>query len=101
MVNSMKEENDKIKKEIEQKKQEIIKLKDEKESILNKNEILTQTLNEYKINLEEKNKIVEKKKEKRINQLGEGETSLPLNINQNNNSVNITSFNNCFTSVDF
>ena len=105
MVNSMKEENDKIKKELEQKKQEIIKLKDEKESILNKNEILTQTLNEYKINLEEKNKIVERLTEKRINQLGEGETSLPLNINQNNNSVNITSFNNLLISssekIDF
>ena len=105
IVNSMKEENDKIKKELEQKKQEIIKLKDEKESILNKNEILTQTLNEYKINLEEKNKIVERLTEKRINQLGEGETSLPLNINQNNNSVNITSFNNLLISssekIDF
>ena len=105
MVNSMKEENDKIKKELEQKKQEIIKLKDEKESILNKNEILTQTLNEYKINLEEKNKIVERLTEKRINQLGEGETSLPLNINQNNNSVNINSFNNLLISssekIDF
>ena len=105
MVNSMKEENDKIKKELEQKKQEIIKLKDEKESILNKNEILTQTLNEYKINLEEKNKIVERLTEKRINQLGEGETSLPLNINQNNNSVNISSFNNLLISssekIDF
>ncbi len=101
----MKEENDKIKKELEQKKQEIIKLKDEKESILNKNEILTQTLNEYKINLEEKNKIVERLTEKRINQLGEGETSLPLNINQNNNSANITSFNNLLISssekIDF
>ena len=98
MVNSMKEENDKIKKELEQKKQEIIQLKDEKESILNKNEILTQTLNEYKINLEEKNKIAERLTENRINQLGEGETSLPLNINQNNNNVNITSFNNLLIS---
>jgi serine/threonine protein kinase len=98
MVNSMKEENDKIKKELEQKKQEILTLKGEKESILNKNEILTQTLNEYKINLEEKSKIAERLTEKRINQLGEGETSLPLNINQNNNT-NVSSFNNLLISV--
>ena len=98
MVNSMKEENDKIKKELEQKKQEILTLKGEKESILNKNEILTQTLNEYKINLEEKSKIAERLTEKRINQLGEGETSLPLNINQKNNTK-ISSFNNLLISV--
>ena len=90
MINSMKEENDKIKKELEEKNKEIIKLREEKESILNKNEILTQTLNEYKINLEEKNKLVERLTEKRINQLGEGETTLPININQNENIKNST-----------
>ena len=88
MINSMKEENNKIKKELEEKNKEIIKLREEKESILNKNEILAQTLNEYKINLEEKNKLVERLTEKRINQLGEGETTLPININQNENIKN-------------
>ena len=92
MINSMKMENDKIKKELENKNNELNKIKGEKEKILNKNEILTQTLNQYKLNLEEKNKIVERLTEKRINQLGEGETSLPINLT-NNKEIN-NSFNN-------
>ena len=92
MINSMKMENDKIKKELENKNNELNKIKGEKEIILNKNEILTQTLNQYKLNLEEKNKIVERLTEKRINQLGEGETSLPINLT-NNKEIN-NSFNN-------
>ena len=86
MINSMKEENNKVKKEMEIKNNELCKLKEEKEILLNKITILTQTLNEYKINLEEKSKIVERLTEKRINQLGEGETTLPINSNESNNS---------------
>ena len=93
MLNSMKKENEEIKIQLEERKKQIIKLNEEKETLLNKNEILNQTLNEYKINLDEKSKVVERLTEKRINQLSEGETSLPLNIN---NSLNIknNSFNN-------
>ena len=96
MLNSMTKENDRIKKELQEKNKEILKLKEEKESLLNKNEILNQTLKEYKINLEEKNKIVERLTEKRINQLGEGETTLP--INQNNVIQKNNSFNNLLLS---
>ena len=92
MLNSMKGEIDRIRKELEEKNNEIIKLKDEKETLLNRNEILNQTLNEYKINLDEKNKIVERLTQKRINQLGEGETTFPINqtnnINTKNNNFN-------------
>ena len=98
MINSMKSENEKIKKELENKEIELNKIKTEKEAILNKNEILTQTLNEYKINLEEKNKIAERLTNKRINQLGEGETSLPINIGQSNNIVKNTKFENLLIS---
>ena len=93
MLNSMKKKNEEIKIQLEERKKQIIKLNEEKETLLNKNEILNQTLNEYKINLDEKSKVVERLTEKRINQLSEGETSLPLNIN---NSLNIknNSFNN-------
>ena len=86
MINSMKEENNKMKKEMEEKNNELSKMKEEKEVLLNKITILTQTLNEYKINLEEKSKIVERLTEKRINQLGEGETTLPINSNESHNS---------------
>lgn len=71
-------------------------MKEEKEILLNKITILTQTLNEYKINLEEKSKIVERLTEKRINQLGEGETTLPIN----SNGINISnSKNNIFENL--
>ena len=92
ILNSMKEENKKIKNELEEKKQQIIKLKEEKGTLLNRNQILNQTLSEYKIKLNEKNKVVERLTEKRINQLSEGETTLPINLNNNlnikNNSLN-------------
>ena len=98
MINSMKSENEKIKKELESKEAEINKIKVEKDAILNKNEILTQTLNEYKNNLEEKNKLVERLTTKRINQLGEGETSLPINIVQTNNIIKNNKFENLLIS---
>ena len=98
IINSMKSENEKIKKELEIKENELNKIKTEKDAILNKNEILTQTLNEYKINLEEKNKLVERLTTKRINQLGEGETSLPINIVQNNNIIKNNKFENLLIS---
>ena len=98
MINSMKLENDKIKKDLEDKEIEINKLKSEKESMINKNEILTQTLNEYKINLEEKSQIAERLTTKRINQLGEGETSLPINIDQVNNTQKNFKFENLLIS---
>ena len=92
ILNSMKEENKKIKNELEEKKQQIIKLKEEKGTLLNRNQILNQTLSEYKIKLNEKNKVAERLTEKRINQLSEGETTLPINLNNNlnikNNSLN-------------
>ena len=94
----MKEENEKIKKELENKDIEINKIKGEKEAISNKNEILSQTLNEYKINLEEKSKIAERLTTKRINQLGEGETSLPINIGQTNNITKNNKFENLLIS---
>ena len=96
MINSMKEENNKVKKEMEEKNNELNKMKEEKEVLLNKITILTQTLNEYKINLEEKSKIVGRLTEKRINQLGEGETTLPINSNGINNS---NSKNNIFENL--
>ena len=98
MINSMKEENEKIKKELEDKNNELNKIKGEKESLSNKNEILTQTLNEYKINLEEKTQIAERLTTKRINQLGEGETSLPINIGQPNNETKNNKFENLLIS---
>ena len=98
MINSMKEENEKIKKELENKDIEINKTKGEKEVKSNKNEILSQTLNEYKINLEEKSKIAERLTTKRINQLGEGETSLPINIGQTNNTTKNNKFENLLIS---
>ena len=98
MINSMKEENEKIKKELEDKNNELNKIKGEKESLSNKNEILTQTLNEYKINLEEKTQIAERLSTKRINQLGEGETSLPINIGQPNNETKNNKFENLLIS---
>ena len=98
MINSMKEENMKIKKELEDKNSELNKIKGEKESLSNKIEILTQTLNEYKINLEEKTKIAERLTTKRINQLGEGETSLPINICQLNNETKNNKFENLLIS---
>ena len=98
VINSMKSENEKIKNELEIKENELNKIKTEKDAILNKNEILTQTLNEYKINLEEKNKLVERLTTKRINQLGEGETSLPINIVQNNNIIKNNKFENLLIS---
>ena len=70
----------------------------EKQELSNKNEILNQTLNEYKINLEEKSKIAERLTSKRINQLGEGETSLPININQVNDSIKNNKFENLLIS---
>ena len=97
MLNSMSKENDRIKRELEEKNKEIIKLKEEKDTLLNKNEILNQTLKEYKINLEEKNKIVERLTEKRINQLGEGETTLPLGQN-NSMIIKNNKFNNLLIS---
>ena len=96
MINSMKKENNKVKKEIEEKNNELNKMKEEKEVLLNKITILTQTLNEYKINLEEKSKIVERLTEKRINQLGEGETTLPINSNE---SLNSNIKNNLFENL--
>ncbi len=98
MINSMKSENEKIKKELENKEIELNKIKTEKEAIINKNEILTQTLNEYKINLEEKSKIAERLTNKRINQLGEGETSLPINISQSDNCSKNNKFENLLIS---
>ena len=86
MINSMKEETNKMKLEMEAKNDELSKMKEEKEILLNKITILTQTLNEYKINLEEKSRMVERLTEKRINQLGEGETTLPINSNESHNS---------------
>ena len=98
MLNSMKGEIDRIRKELEEKNNEIIKLKDEKETLLNRNEILNQTLNEYKINLDEKNKIVERLTQKRINQLGEGETTFPINQTNNINTKN-NNFNDLLISA--
>ena len=98
MLNSMKEENDRIKKELEEKNKQIIILNEEKETLLNKNQILDQTLNEYKITLNEKNKIVERLTEKRINQLAEGETTLPLNQDNNNTINKNNTFNNLLIS---
>ena len=94
MLNSIIEENKKIKNELEEKKKQIIKLNEEKGTLLNRNQILNQTLNEYKINLNEKNKLVERLTEKRINQLSEGETTLSINLN---NNINIK--NNTFNSL--
>ena len=99
MLNSMKEENNKIRNELEEKKSEIYKLIEEKETLLNRNEILNQTINEYKINLDEKNKIVERLTEKRINQLGEGETTLPINP-INNINIKINNFNDLLISTN-
>ena len=99
MLNSMKEENNKIRNELEEKKNEIYKLIEEKETLLNRNEILNQTINEYKINLDEKNKIVERLTEKRINQLGEGETTLPINP-INNINIKINNFNDLLISTN-
>jgi hypothetical protein len=98
MINSMKSENEKIKKELENKEIELNKIKTEKEAIINKNEILSQTLNEYKINLEEKSKIAERLTNKRINQLGEGETSLPISISQSDNCSKNNKFENLLIS---
>ena len=98
MINSVKSENEKIKKELEDKEIELNKIKSEKEAMINKNEILTQTLNEYKINLEEKSKIAERLTNKRINLLGEGETSLPINISQTDNSSKNNKFENLLIS---
>ena len=100
MINSMKLENDKIKKDLENKEIEINKLKTEKEAINNKNEILTQTLNEYKINLEEKSQIAERLTTKRINQLGEGETSYPINDQLNNIQKNYKFENLLISSLE-
>ena len=94
MLNSMIEENKKIKNELEEKKKQIIKLNEEKGTLLNRNQILNQTLNEYKINLNEKSKVAERLTEKRINQLSEGETTLSINLN---NNINIK--NNTFNSL--
>ena len=96
MINSMKEEINKMKKEMEAKNNELSKMKEEKEVLLNKITILTQTLNEYKINLEEKSRMVERLTEKRINQLGEGETTLPINSNE---SLNSNIKNNLFENL--
>ena len=98
IINLIKSENEKMKKELDDKNNELNKIKGEKEELSNKNEILNQTLNEYKINLEEKNKIVERLNTKRINQLGEGETSLPLNLNQTNDIVKNNKFDNLLIS---
>ena len=98
MINSMKSENEKIRKDLENKDAELNKIKSEKETILNKIEILNQTLNEYKINLEEKNKIAERLTNKRINQLGEGETTLPIIINQTDNIAKNHKFENLLIS---
>ena len=97
MINSLKEENDRLKKELEKKNKELIELKGEKETLLNKNQILSQTLNEIKINLNEKNKIIERLTEKRINQLSEGETTLSVNQDKNINRKN-NIFNNLLVS---
>ena len=96
MINSMKEETNKMKLEMEAKNDELSKMKEEKEVLLNKITILTQTLNEYKINLEEKSRMVERLTEKRINQLGEGETTLPINSNE---SLNSNIKNNLFENL--
>ena len=98
VINTIKLENEKIKKELEDKNNELNKLKGEKEELSNKNEILNQTLNEYKINLEEKSKIAERLTTKRINQLGEGETSLPINVNQSNDLNKSNKFENLLIS---
>ena len=97
MLNSMIEENKKIKNELEEKKKQIIKLNEEKGTLLNRNQILNQTLNEYKINLNEKSKVAERLTEKRINQLSEGETTLSINLNNNLNIKN-NSFNSLLIS---
>ena len=55
-------------------------------------------MNEYKINLEEKSKIAERLTNKRINQLGEGETSLPINISQSDNCSKNNKFENLLIS---
>ena len=97
MINSLKEENDRLKKDLEKKNKELIELKGEKETLLNKNQILSQTLNEIKINLNEKNKIIERLTEKRINQLSEGETTLSFNQDKNIDIKNNV-FNNLLVS---
>ena len=58
IINSIKLENEKIKKKLEEKNMELKRIIGEKQELSNKNEILNQTLNEYKINLEEKSKII-------------------------------------------
>jgi len=98
IINSIKLENEKIKKKLEEKNMELKRIIGEKQELSNKNEILNQTLNEYKINLEEKSKIAERLTSKRINQLGEGETSLPININQVNDSIKNNKFENLLIS---
>ena len=97
MIYSLEEENERIKKELDKKNKELIKLKEEKENLLNKNQILNQTLNEIKINLNEKNKIIERLTEKRINQLSEGETTLSYN-KDNNTDLKNNLFNNLLIS---
>ena len=98
IINSIKLENEKIKKKLEEKNMELKRIIGEKQELSNKNEILNQTLNEYKINLEEKSKIAERLTSKRINQLGEGETSLPININRVNDSIKNNKFQNLLIS---
>ena len=78
MLTSLKAENEKIKNELNSQKAQLTKISNEKEMALNKNEILNQTINQYKLNLEEKNKIVDRLTNNRITQLGEGETTLPI-----------------------
>lgn len=89
MLNSFTQENNKIKKELQAKKEELLKIKNEKESLNNKIEILNQTLNDCKMNLDEKTKEVERLTEKKINQLGEGQTTLPVNSVSPTQSKNI------------
>ena len=97
MIRSLKEDNERIKKELEKKKKELIELKEEKENLLNQTKILNQTLNEIKINLNEKNKIIERLTEKRINQLSIGETTLSFNKDYNFDIKN-NIFNNLLIS---
>ena len=80
MLASLKVENEKIKNELNSQKAQLTKISNEKEMALNKNEILNQTINQYKLNLEEKNKIVDRLTNNRITQLGEGETTLPISV---------------------
>ena len=97
MIRSLKEDNERIKKELEKKNKELIELKEEKENLLNQTKILNQTLNEIKINLNEKNKIIERLTEKRINQLSIGETTLSFNKDYNFDMKN-NIFNNLLIS---